>query len=154
MTPQGQVQTCDSRTPCRSMGVALPTLVVLVLIGCGFRSVEAALSFGTQHPSCNQACGLKGASPTTAMDQYGATPKPGKCYRCWDTAYGGNCPAWAQHRSDGWRYDTCCDAAYDCSCSTSSTLSGQCTSSEVGDGKCQAWCKTASCGNDGSDYYY
>ena len=136
------------------MGVALPTLIVLVVIGCGFRSVEAQ-SFGTKHPSCNQECGHKGVSPGgNAMDQYGDTPKEVKCYHCWDTAIADNCPAAAPHRWDGddwFGWDTCCDAAYDCSCSTSSTLSGQCTRSEVGDGICQAKCKIPSCGNDGSD---
>jgi hypothetical protein len=129
--------------------VALPTLVVLVLIGCGFRSVEA-VTFGTKHPNCNSACGQKGATSGafgTDMTSSGATPQVNKCYRCWDTAWYVDCPAGTPLRSAGNQWDTCCDAAYDCSCS----VSEQCTSSEVGDGKCQEKCKVASCGNDGSD---
>ena len=69
------------------MGVALPTLVVLVLLGCGFRSVEA-VSY-TKHSSCNVECGQKGL---WNMDQFGATAKEGKCYYCWFTGFGYGCP--------------------------------------------------------------
>jgi hypothetical protein len=126
------------------MGVALHTLVVLVLLGCGFRSVEA-VSFDKKHSLCNVECGQKGM---WTMDQFGATAKGGTCYHCWATNPGQDCPTRIDYRDDGWWWDNCCNA-YDCSCSVSS--SEHCTQNQVGDGKCDSNCNSGRCGNDGGD---
>ena len=116
---------------------------VLALIGLGCHSAEA-VSFNTKASSCNVACGQKGK---WKMPAEGATAKRNKCYECWETGYGQNCPKSADFRDDGWTYDHCCNL-HDCSCTTASP---GCTQNQVGDGTCDSNCNNARCGYDDGD---
>ena len=115
--------------------------LVLALLALGFRSAEA-VSFNQKASLCNVACGQQGL---WNMPSKGATAKANKCYHCWATGYGENCPN-ANYRDDGWTYDNCCNL-YDCSCTSASP----CTQSQVGDGSCQGECNNAQCGYDNGD---